>query len=155
MYMKSCNRRLIYRRELQLIIDDYKNLNGDNGFWSNFDPDSCTWHQVQDELNKVEEEYRQKGKGSFLRRALRRQGLTRTLIPLLEGIPENDGLGFLKGGLIILFNARHLSLRYDPTLYSLTKHSTPRPLRAGRWPARKFSTAFVRYQIFSKLHTKP
>lgn len=108
MYRESYHRRLIHGRELQLIIDDYKNLNGDNGFWSNFDPDTCTWHQVQDELNKVEDEYRRKGKGNFIRRALRRQGLTRTLIPLLEGIPENDGLGFLKGGLIILFNVHPL-----------------------------------------------
>lgn len=125
MHREGCNGRLIYRRELQLIIDGYKNLNGNSGFWSNFDPESCTWHQVQDELNKVEDEYRRKGKGNFLRRALRRQGLTRTLIPLLEGIPENDGLGFLKGGLIILFNARHLSIRYDPVLCLLTSTLHP------------------------------
>ncbi|KAL2285882.1 hypothetical protein FJTKL_07581 [Diaporthe vaccinii] len=90
---------------LQHIIENYKSLNGNNYFWANFDPDTCTWHQVHDELNKVEDEYQLKGKRNHIRRAFRGEGLTRNLTPLLEGIPENDGLGLLKGGLIILFNA--------------------------------------------------
>lgn len=96
---------LRYLRDLQIIIENYKSLNGNTCFWTNFEPDTCTWHQVQDELNKVEDEYRLKGKRNPIRRAFRGEGLTRNLTPLLEGIPENDGLGLLKGGLIILFNA--------------------------------------------------
>lgn len=88
--------------ELRYIIENYRELNRGVEFWESFHPDSCTWHHVHDELTKVEEEYKRKGR--IFRRALRGDSLTRNLTPLLEGIPENDGLGFLKGGLMILFN---------------------------------------------------
>lgn len=89
-------------RQLRVIIENFRELHRGGDFWENFHPDTCTWYHVHDELSKVEDEY--KRKGSILRRALRGDGLTRNLTPMLEGIPENDGLGFLKGGLIILFN---------------------------------------------------
>lgn len=88
--------------ELRYIIENYRELNRGGDFWKSFHPDTCTWYHVHDELNKVEEEYKRKGR--IFRRALREDGLTRNLTPLLEGIPENDGLGFLKGGLRIVFN---------------------------------------------------
>lgn len=91
---------------MQVIIKDYRRLNHGNDFWDNFDVDTCTWHQVQDVMNKAEDEYEGKGERNPLRRVFRNDGLARNLVPLLEGIPDSDGLGFLKGGFIILFNVR-------------------------------------------------
>ncbi|KAI7774986.1 hypothetical protein LA080_007498 [Diaporthe eres] len=64
---------------LQHIIENYKSLNGNNYFWANFDPDTCTWHQVHDELNKVEDEYQLKGKRNHIRRAFRVKKFAKTL----------------------------------------------------------------------------
>lgn len=103
-------------RELRFIIEDYKTLHRGDGFWDNFHPDTCTWYHVHDEITKVEDEYRKKGVGNLLRRTFREDGLTRNLTPLLEGIPDSDGLGFLKGGLIILFNVGFI---HRPTCVSI------------------------------------
>lgn len=144
---------LTYLRELQHIIENYKSLNGNDYFWANFDPDTCTWHQVQNELNKVEDEYQLKGKRNHIRRAFRGEGLTRNLTPLLEGIPENDGLGLLKGGLIILFNAGTTLCYLVPSF--TYKHPTSRPLKTGLGLAKRFLIAFVKFQIYLEVHMKP
>lgn len=99
-------RRLTRGSKLRVMIENYQRLNQGDEFWDNYSPETCTWNHVYDELNKVEEEYRRKVTNNFVRRRFRDDGLARTLAPLLEGIPENDGLGFLKGGLIIVFNVR-------------------------------------------------
>lgn len=150
---KTHNERLTYLRELQTIIENYKDLNGHNCFWANFDPDTCTWNQVQDELNKVEDEYQLKAKRNPIRRAFRGEGLTRNLTPILEGIPENDGLGLLKGGLIILFNVGATPSYLVPT--STNKHCKSRPLRRGLELAKRYLIASVKFQIYSSVHMKP
>lgn len=85
------------------MIEDYKRRNQGDIFWSKFTPESCTWQQVHDELERSETEYRHKGVVNRLRRAVRSGGLP-GLAPLVEAIPEDDGLGLLKAGIIILVN---------------------------------------------------
>lgn len=145
--------RLSCIRQLQYIIENYKRLYPNNSFWANFDPDLCTWHQVQDEISKAEYEYQQKGKANFVRRVFRKDGLTRTLSPLLEGIPENDGLGILKGALIILFNARS-TLSYVVGI-STNKQAIYRPSRAGHGPVKRSSNVSIKSRNFSEVHTRP
>ncbi|ROW10566.1 hypothetical protein VMCG_01916 [Cytospora schulzeri] len=91
--------------KVQCLIKEHQRLNQGNKFWDEFDPETCTWQEVFDAVEGAEAEYEGKASRVSIRRVFRSEALVRNATPLLEGIPERDGLGFLKGGLIILFNA--------------------------------------------------
>ena len=94
--------------ELRAAIQRYKDTAG--GRWANFDPDSCSWSHVFQELNEAKNEYKELGAKNRLRRAFRHgSGFSRNVAPLLDGIPQENGLGLIKGGLKILFNVRPLN----------------------------------------------
>ncbi|KAG8161663.1 hypothetical protein KVR01_008650 [Diaporthe batatas] len=124
-------------RELQHIIEKYKEFYRNDKFFADLDPELCTWDQVQDQLDKAEYEYQQKGKTNIVRRAFRKDRLTRTLSPLLEGIPENDGLGILKGALIILFNAVKSRARACDKIFECF-HQVPNLLRGVHEALKRF-----------------
>lgn len=91
--------------ELRTAIQRYRDTAG--GRWADFDPDSCSWSHVFQELNEAKSVYEELGAKSRIRRAFRHgSGISRNITPLLDGIPQEDGLGLIKGGLKILFNVR-------------------------------------------------
>ncbi|KAF4978171.1 hypothetical protein FZEAL_5416 [Fusarium zealandicum] len=74
--------------------------------WLNCKPDSCSWKQVIEEIQSTKDFYQSRGDKNPIRRCFRKgPGIARNFIPLLESIPQEDGLGLLKGGLLIIFNA--------------------------------------------------
>ncbi|KAH7111187.1 hypothetical protein EDB81DRAFT_367857 [Dactylonectria macrodidyma] len=78
----------------------------DRNIWSNYDPESCSWIQVFDELEKAKKEYESRANNNVFRKAIRKgHGIARNVKPFLEGIPQDDGLGLLKGALLIIFKA--------------------------------------------------
>lgn len=96
--------------ELRAIIQEYKHYHQDSGsgqsnLWAGFDPEACTWQEVLNEMENAEAEYRQKGQKNLLRRVLRHgEAVGRNFAPFLDGLPDEKGLGLLKGGLVVLFN---------------------------------------------------
>ncbi|KAJ3542045.1 hypothetical protein NM208_g4313 [Fusarium decemcellulare] len=91
---------------LKAAIQRYLDAQPANEFWQNFNPESCSWNQVIQELDNAEEQYAAEGRNNPIRKALRQgSGISRNLKPLLEGVPQENGLGLLKGGLQIIFNA--------------------------------------------------
>ncbi|KAH6842762.1 hypothetical protein B0I37DRAFT_448174 [Chaetomium sp. MPI-CAGE-AT-0009] len=64
-------------------------------------PESCTWANVLDEMDKAKKEWDSKSKF----RARHGGGIERNILPLLEAIPTDNGLGLLKGGLTVVFHA--------------------------------------------------
>ena len=40
------------------------------------------------------------------------EAISRSLIPLLEAIPNDNGLGLLKGGLLVIFNVGRANIDY-------------------------------------------
>ncbi|KAF4455373.1 hypothetical protein FALBO_15630 [Fusarium albosuccineum] len=91
---------------LRAAIQRYLDAQPANEFWQNFNPKSCSWNQVIQELDNAEEQYAAQGRNNPIRKALRQgSGISRNLKPLLEGVPQENGLGLLKGGLQIIFNA--------------------------------------------------
>lgn len=93
-------------RSLRAAIQRYKETQPKNDFWENFNPDSCSWDQVVAELDETTSFYRTKAEGNAIRRSFRGPGVSRNMGPLLESIPQDNGLGVLKGGLLIIFNVR-------------------------------------------------
>jgi hypothetical protein len=90
---------------LRAAIERYKAENPDTAFWRDFSAARCSWESVLGELDEAKQIYMEKGTRIPLRRGLRHgSGIARNLKPLLEGIPQDDGLGFIKGGFIIIFN---------------------------------------------------
>ncbi|KAM0473505.1 hypothetical protein ACHAP7_008171 [Fusarium lateritium] len=90
------------RAALQRYLDDDPKAD----FWQTFDAETCSWDQVFEELNNAEEVYKGKGKMNPIRRVFRHgAGFSRTLRPLVDGIPQDNGLGLLRGGLQVIFNA--------------------------------------------------
>ena len=100
-------------RQIQCLIKEHQSSNKGNKFWDDFDPETCTWQQVSEAAVYAEAEYEGKASGNHIRRVFRGESLARNITPLLESLPENDGLGFLKGGLIIVFNVSRPSPRSD------------------------------------------
>lgn len=92
-----------------MIIQKHRELNQGDKFWDKYNPDTCSWYNVQDKLDTAENEYRGKAESSFIRRRFRDDSLARFLVPLAEGIPDSDGLGLIKGALIIIFEVRQVS----------------------------------------------
>lgn len=113
--------------DLRAAIERYKTEYPDNDFWREFDAGTCSWQGVLGELDEAKQIYMEKGTRNPLRRGLRHgSGVARNLKPLLEGIPQDDGLGLIKGGFIIIFNVSRLFLY---SVYS-TWISTPTYIRA-------------------------
>jgi hypothetical protein len=63
-------------------------------------PEFCTWADVLDEMNKAKEEW--EGKGDLFR--MRRGDFIERVLPLLEAIPPDNGLGLLKSALTVIFH---------------------------------------------------
>ncbi|RSL58864.1 hypothetical protein CEP54_007595 [Fusarium duplospermum] len=96
----------IENRDLRAAIERYLETEPASDFWGNVNPDSCSWDQVFAELEDTKKVYWSKADGNPIRRCFRHgQGFSRNVMPLLESIPQDDGLGLLKGGLQVLFNA--------------------------------------------------
>lgn len=97
---------------LQHAIEKYAAQNPDDNFWKKCDPKSCCWNNVIEELEDAHRVYQEKGDRNFARRTFRQgSGVARNLIPMLESIPQDDGLGVLKGGFLVIFNVCDLSGR--------------------------------------------
>ncbi|KAL8392082.1 hypothetical protein RB599_004844 [Gaeumannomyces hyphopodioides] len=70
------------------------------------EPASCSWGTVFGEMDNAKREYEEKGKiGAFRLRLRHGNGVQRNLAPFLECIPTDNGLGILKAGLAVIFNA--------------------------------------------------
>ncbi|KAL8421133.1 hypothetical protein RB596_002070 [Gaeumannomyces avenae] len=74
------------------------------------EPASCSWDKVFSEMDNAKQEYEGKGKIEALRLRLRLRlrhgnGVQRNLTPVLDCIPTDNGLGILKAGLAVIFNA--------------------------------------------------
>lgn len=93
-------------RPMREAISEFQQDKLGDTFWDNFNPDLCSWDQVYDMIEAAERAYGKKGAKYPVRRAFRHgNAITRNLKPLLEAIPDSDGLGLVKGGLTILFAA--------------------------------------------------
>lgn len=88
---------------LRRAIQDYIQSNPDES-WSTFDPERASWDDVFDEVKRVEAVYRDKAASNTVRRLFRRQApaLVPNVIPLLEALPDDYGLGLLKGSLMVV-----------------------------------------------------
>ncbi|KAI1362584.1 hypothetical protein F5Y08DRAFT_270953 [Xylaria arbuscula] len=65
-----------------------------------------TWEGVLEQLDSATTIYDQKTRGNPARAMMRKgQALSRDLILLLEALPNDNGLGLLKGGLLVIFHA--------------------------------------------------
>lgn len=57
--------------------------------------------------------YHKKSHGNPARAMMRKgEAISRSLIPLLEAIPNDNGLGLLKGGLLVIFNVGRANIDY-------------------------------------------
>lgn len=66
---------------------------------------AISWEHVFDELTLARSTYEQKGTSSPVRRGFRNgAAIYRNLRPMLEAIPQDDGLGLIKGGLLLVLN---------------------------------------------------
>ncbi|GAP86571.1 hypothetical protein SAMD00023353_2001770 [Rosellinia necatrix] len=89
------------REDLEGAINHYFQQNKQE-----FSSESTTWQGVLEELDGATAMYHEKVRGNPARATLRRgDTIARTLIPILESIPNDNGLGLLKGGLLVIFNA--------------------------------------------------
>jgi hypothetical protein len=101
-------------------------------FWQTFDAETCSWDQVFEELKNAEEVYKGKGKINPIRRVFRHgAGFSRTLRPLIDGIPQDNGLGLLRGGLQIIFNVSNMSISLLETYYFPGRTEKRRNLRTS------------------------
>lgn len=99
---QSSNHRISSDRILQGSIKTYIQSTPDQ-FSSNFDPGRATWEDVFEQLQNVENSYEDKGNRSAARRLFRHgTAISQTALPLLEAVPEDHGLGLLKGALIVV-----------------------------------------------------
>ncbi|KAJ4135296.1 hypothetical protein NW768_004920 [Fusarium equiseti] len=111
--------------DLREAIRRYQTAQADEGtdsFWSSSDLQRCSWDQVFTELENAKKSYWDSARGNPLRRLLRKgDGIDRNLRPFLEGIPQDDGLGLIKGAFIIIFKAvQARSNARDKILHSFT-----------------------------------
>lgn len=90
-----------FRRELQRVVSEFKTQNSNNNTAVIGSASAvCSWQTIEDMLQQAESDYNQV---SFARRALRGQGPA-NVASLVEAIPEDEGLGVLKAGILILIN---------------------------------------------------
>lgn len=88
---------------LRAALSEYIRHHDKDVSWAKFDIETVTWEDVADELEKVEAIYQDKETGNPVRRAFRRSAAyTTTAAPLLEAIPNDDGLGILKGAVLVV-----------------------------------------------------
>ncbi|KAH8756369.1 hypothetical protein F5883DRAFT_429860 [Diaporthe sp. PMI_573] len=91
---------------LRAALAEYIHQHDTDTFWETFNMATVTWEEVTGELEKVEAIYQDKGTGNPIRRAFRRSAAyTNTATDLLEAIPNDDGLGLLKGALLVVLKA--------------------------------------------------
>ncbi|KAK5634358.1 hypothetical protein RRF57_010072 [Xylaria bambusicola] len=98
---RSVWRRPGSQKDLESAINQYlqQNKHEFNSKWS-------TWQGVLEQLDNAATIYYEKARGNPARATIRKgETLSRNLIPLLESIPNDNGLGLLKGGLLVIFNA--------------------------------------------------
>lgn len=69
-----------------------------------------SWNEVLELIHDAEDRYVLRGEGSWLRRNMRRDDVAAVLKDLTELIPEEYGLGVLRGGLSMLFTVSPQSL---------------------------------------------
>jgi hypothetical protein len=92
---------------LRAALAEYIHQHDTDTFWETFNMATVTWEEVTGELEKVEAIYQDKGTGNPIRRAFRRSAAyTNTATDLLEAIPNDDGLGLLKGALLVVLKVR-------------------------------------------------
>lgn len=103
---------------LGAALAEYINQHNSDTFWQTFNMEKVTWEDVSEELEKVEAIYQDKGAGNPIRRAFRGStAYTNTATHFLEAIPNDDGLGLLKGALLVVLKVRFstvLSGDYGP-----------------------------------------
>lgn len=105
--------------EMKAALAEYTRHEDKDKFWTKFDIDKVTWKDVADELQKVEAIYQDQGVGNPLRRAFRRgAAYSNTAASLLEAIPNDDGLGLLKGALLVVLKVRVLKMPWCPDMAS-------------------------------------
>lgn len=92
---------------MKAALSEYIRHEYKDNFWMKFDIDKVTWKDVVDELQKVETIYHGQGVGNPLRQGFRRgAAYSNTAASLLEAIPNDDGLGLLKGALLVVMKVR-------------------------------------------------
>lgn len=103
---------------LKAALVEYIRHHNEDAFWATFDMEKVTWEDVTDELEKIEAIYQDKGLGNPIRRSFRRgAAYTNTAAHLLAAIPNDDGLGLLKGALLVVLKVRvFLALQTDMAL---------------------------------------
>lgn len=83
-------------------------LEGDSAedtFLATVDVDEFSWSNVFEELSHAKSAYDEKATKNPIRRCFRHgSGMHRNLKPLAEAIPQENGLGLIKGGLQIVLN---------------------------------------------------
>lgn len=88
---------------LRAALSEYIRHHDKDVSWAKFNIERVTWEDVADELEKVEAIYQDKEIGNPIRKAFRRSAAyTTTAAPLLEAIPNDDGLGILKGAVLVV-----------------------------------------------------
>ncbi|KAM7201769.1 hypothetical protein V8F20_004730 [Naviculisporaceae sp. PSN 640] len=94
-------------RALQRAVEGYLMNNPGCEFWQKFDPKTCSWGDVLDELETAKMRFDDKGKRSFTRRVLRNHvdGISRNLEPILGILPQEYGGGLLQAAFKIIFQA--------------------------------------------------
>ena len=69
------------------------------------DVNEFSWSNVLEELNHAKSAYEDKATKNPIRRCFRHgSGMHRNLKPLTEAIPQENGIGLIKGGLQIVLN---------------------------------------------------
>ncbi|KAI0813195.1 hypothetical protein GGR55DRAFT_561743 [Xylaria sp. FL0064] len=93
--------RLNCSRDLESAINHYLQHNKHE-----FNSKSSTWQGVLEQLDNATTIYQEKARRNPARATIRKgEAIARNLVPMLEAIPNDNGLGLLKGGLLVLFNA--------------------------------------------------
>ncbi|KAI1347022.1 hypothetical protein F5Y01DRAFT_330212 [Xylaria sp. FL0043] len=98
---RSLWRRPGSQKDLESAINHYLQQNKHE-----FNSKSSTWQGVLEQLDNATAIYQGKVRGNPARATIRKgEAIARNLVPMLEAIPNDNGLGLLKGGLLVLFNA--------------------------------------------------
>lgn len=88
---------------LRAALSEYIRHHNKDVSWATFNMETVSWDDVAAELEKVEAIYQGKEIKNPIRRAFRHNAAyTTTAAHLLEAIPNDDGLGILKGALLVM-----------------------------------------------------
>lgn len=92
-------------RALSAAIDEYVAAQPGDEFWKSFDARDCSWEDVYQELESARATYDEKGQNNVIRGVFRHGGgFTRNLTPMLDGLPQDNGIGLIRGALKVVFN---------------------------------------------------